>query len=294
MTTKQALRGIVSTAADGGIDLTALRLRRGFSGKNVAERLGVTPQAYAGFEKGCKAGSLSLGRLLKILDILGCDIEIRGPTASAAIVRARAPQVEPWQMYEHYAALPADFDTAHTLEDWGKNGEFTDPLPTPAIVENIRRGWTWAFRKPPPAEMLLTVPYACQLHKKMFGGVFPNAGVVQPQWQFPGGSECKATSRLRGALNAAADGIGAGRPLDDIAIELHHTLAADRAFARGSAAHARAMADLLLDRSGGFAFTWGVSLRADASERIERYRSGFRCRHSAAQLAKEALAFARI
>ena len=293
MTTKNVHRAIVSTAADGGIDLAALRLKRGFSGAEVARLLAVTPQAYAGFEKSSKAGTLSWGRLLEILRILGCEIQIHGPAASAAIVRARAPQDERGRMGEHYTALPSDFDTAHTLDDWGKNGDFTDPLPTPAVIDNMRRGWAWACRQPLPAGTLLTVPFACRLHKKMFGSVFPNAGVVQPQWQFPGGSECKATSRLRGALTAAAEDLGAGRPLDDIAIELHHTLAAHRAFARGSAAHARAMADLLLVRSGGLMFTWGINLQLDASTRIERYRNDLRCRYSARRIAKEALGFAR-
>lgn len=291
--TTTAASSVTSRAIRDGIDLKSLRLTRGLKAKHVAERLRVSPQAYAGFELSCQAGTLSVGRFQEILRILDLRLEVKGPTQSATVVTAPAEQGATWDLPEHYVALPCDFDADETLKAWSTSPDLSDPPPTEEVIENMRGGLTGAFKKPPSGSTLFTVDYACRLHRRMFGEVSKAAGTIKPKWQFPGGAYCLTTSRLSDALAAAAAGLASGKPPEEVANELHLTLAADAAFAQGSAAHARAMADLVLVRSGIERFTWGLRLGLDAAERTELYRSAFRCRYRMPQLAKEALAFAR-
>jgi Fic-DOC domain mobile mystery protein B len=46
-------------------------------------------------------------------------------------------------------------------------------------------------------------------------------------------------------------------PPDEIAVRLHHRLTQIHGFPNGNGRHARMMADLLIEKLGGKAFTWG-------------------------------------
>jgi fido (protein-threonine AMPylation protein) len=46
-------------------------------------------------------------------------------------------------------------------------------------------------------------------------------------------------------------------PVDEIAVRLHHGLTQIHGFPNGNGRHAREMADLLIERLGGEAFSWG-------------------------------------
>lgn len=284
---------VTTTTAGEGIDLRSLRLARGMTGVEVAGRMRVSPQAYAGFEKNCQAGKLRVGHALKILRILNCAIEVRGPKTYATASMVPAPELPEWAMPEHYTTLPYDCDTDETLDTQMWASGLSVRLCAKDVFKNVSDGLEWAFRTPPSDAAQFTVAYAYKLHQRMFGDVFSGAGTVKPKWQFPGGAYCLTTSRLRNALAAAAAGLASDKPPEDVANELHLKLAADAAFAQGSAAHARAMADLVLVRSGIERFTWGLRLGLDAAERTERYKSFFLCKHRMPSLAKAALAFAR-
>jgi hypothetical protein len=47
-------------------------------------------------------------------------------------------------------------------------------------------------------------------------------------------------------------------PADEIAVRLHHGLTQIHGFPNGNGRHAREMADLLIERLGGEAFTWAI------------------------------------
>ncbi|MEE8455049.1 MAG: mobile mystery protein B, partial [Limibaculum sp.] len=65
-------------------------------------------------------------------------------------------------------------------------------------------------------------------------------------------------------------------PPDEIAVRLHHRLAAIHPFPNGNGRHARLMADLLVERLGGEAFTWGGGSLADIGELRARYIAALR------------------
>ena len=60
-------------------------------------------------------------------------------------------------------------------------------------------------------------------------------------------------------------------PTDEIAVRLHHRLVAIHPFANGNGRHARLMADLLAEKLGGAALTWGGASLADEGELRRRY-----------------------
>ena len=65
-------------------------------------------------------------------------------------------------------------------------------------------------------------------------------------------------------------------PADEIAIRLHHRLVAIHPFPNGNGRHARLMADLLVERLGGWAFTWGGGSLANVGELRTKYISALR------------------
>jgi Fic-DOC domain mobile mystery protein B len=60
-------------------------------------------------------------------------------------------------------------------------------------------------------------------------------------------------------------------PSDETAVRFHHRLVAIHAFPNGNGRHARLMADLLIERLGGQAFTWGGGTLADVGQLRTRY-----------------------
>lgn len=63
---------------------------------------------------------------------------------------------------------------------------------------------------------------------------------------------------------------------DVIAVRLHHRLVAIHPFPNGNGRHARLMADLLIERSGGEAFSWGRGSLLYGGELRQRYISALR------------------
>jgi Fic-DOC domain mobile mystery protein B len=63
---------------------------------------------------------------------------------------------------------------------------------------------------------------------------------------------------------------------DEIAVRLHHRLVAIHPFANGNGRHARLMADLLVERLTGTAFSWGAGTISGVGELRARYIAGLR------------------
>ena len=147
-----------------------------------------------------------------------------------------------------------------------------------AEQENIVKGAAWArrsrSRKP---DGLLTVAFAQSLHKRMFGEVWKWAGAYRQTAKNIG----IEAHRVPAEMPLLFDDIrywleNATYPPDEIAVRLHHRLAAIHPFANGNGRHARLMADLLVERLGGEAFTWGGGSLSDAGELRARYIAALR------------------
>ncbi len=147
-----------------------------------------------------------------------------------------------------------------------------------AEQENIVKGAAWArrsrSRKP---DGLLTVAFAQSLHKRMFGEVWKWAGAYRQTAKNIG----IEAHRVPAEMPMLFDDIrywleNATYPPDEIAVRLHHRLAAIHPFANGNGRHARLMADLLVERLNGKAFTWGGGSLSDAGELRARYIAALR------------------
>ena len=147
-----------------------------------------------------------------------------------------------------------------------------------AEQENIVKGAAWArrsrSRKP---DGLLTVAFAQSLHKRMFGEVWKWAGAYRQTAKNIG----IEAHRVPAEMPLLFDDIrywleNATYPPDEIAVRLHHRLAAIHPFPNGNGRHARLMADLLVERLGGEAFTWGGGSLSDIGELRARYIAALR------------------
>lgn len=162
-----------------------------------------------------------------------------------------------------------------------------------AEQENIVKGAAWARRlRGIEAADLLNDAFARTLHKRMFGEVWKWAGTYRQTERNIG----IAAYRIPIEMAALFDDVRywtehGAYPPDEIAVRLHHRLAALHPFPNGNGRHARMMADLLIERLGGEPFGWGGGSLVDAGELRARYVAALRAAdgHDIAPL----LAFAR-
>lgn len=290
MTEKKRLSPIRANASNGGFDLARLRKKLGIKAAAVAREMGISAQGYSELERSGLAGTLSIGRLRGILDILGFALEAidihTGPEAAAA-------NLSGWTPPNHYARLPYEIDLDVEAYLNAHPDASRDLMPTRPLQANVRDGLSWAvgcsFAIAPE---LLTEHFACSLHREMFYRVHEQAGSLRAERTAFGVSDGRVRDSLGYAMTLATYEVGR-RPFDTIALALHHQLATKAHFAVGSTAHARAMADLVLLVSGCEPFTWGETLAVDRLERVRRYRTHLLVPDAGSRGGLEALAFAR-
>lgn len=134
-----------------------------------------------------------------------------------------------------------------------------------AEQENIVKGATWArrTRKRKP-EDLLDADFICTLHKRMFGEVWAWAGTYRQTERNIGIEAYRISMEVRALLDDVRFWIAnATYPPDEIAIRLHHRLVAIHPFPNGNGRLTRLIADLLIERLGRPAFSWGGDNLAD-------------------------------
>jgi Fic-DOC domain mobile mystery protein B len=139
--------------------------------------------------------------------------------------------------------------------------------------ENILKGAAWARRRGGrKAVDLLTVEFAMSLHKRMFGEVWSWAGAYRQTERTIGID----AHRIPAEMPMIFDDIRYWAkhetfPPDEIAVRLHQRLVAIHPFPNGNGRHARLMADLLIEKLGGQAFSWGGGSLANVGELRSRY-----------------------
>jgi Fic-DOC domain mobile mystery protein B len=141
-----------------------------------------------------------------------------------------------------------------------------------AEQENIVNGAAWARRRRGKPADLLTDDYVKTLHKQMFGEVWKWAGTYRQSELNIG----LAPNRVPVEMPAMLDDVrfwveNETFPPDEIAARLHHRLTQIHAFPNGNGRHARMMADLLIERLGGKAFSWGSGSLADVGKLRAKY-----------------------
>jgi Fic-DOC domain mobile mystery protein B len=115
------------------------------------------------------------------------------------------------------------------------------------------------------------------LHQQMLGEVWAWAGQYRTTERNIGVPAWRIATDLRGLLDDARLWVEQTvfEP-DELAVRFHHRLVAIHPFPNGNGRHARLMADLLVTRLGGTAFTWGGGSMAKASNQRTRYITALR------------------
>lgn len=147
-----------------------------------------------------------------------------------------------------------------------------------AEQENILQGAAWARsrRRRRPVD-ILTLDFALRLHKRMFGDVWRWAGAYRQRARNIGIDAYRIQAEMAVLFEDCRYWTlhRTYRP-DEIAIRLHHRLVAIHPFPNGNGRHARLMADILVERLGGEAFSWGGGSPVDPGELRAQYIAALR------------------
>lgn len=142
-----------------------------------------------------------------------------------------------------------------------------------AEQENIAKGAMWARRRRGlTAARLLEESSARTLHGRMFGDVWSWAGTYRLTERNIGIQPHRISVEMVTMFADARYWVEhSSHPPDEIAVRLHHRLVAIHPFPNGNGRHARLMADLLIEKLGGDAFSWGGGSLVDVGELRSRY-----------------------
>jgi Fic-DOC domain mobile mystery protein B len=124
----------------------------------------------------------------------------------------------------------------------------------------IHSARVWAMR---PAVLrradLLTEKFVCELHRRMFSGVWRGAGKYRTAGGGPGWEPGEISRGVRMFLDDADGWLRfATYPVHESAVRLHHRFFAIQPWANGNGRHARLLADILVVSQGEEPLTWGA------------------------------------
>lgn len=147
-----------------------------------------------------------------------------------------------------------------------------------AEQENIVKGAAWARRlRKRQAEDLLEANFICTLHKRMFADVWAWAGDYRQTERNIGRESRRIPMEVRALIDDVRYWIEhqTYEP-DEIAIRFHHRLVAIHPFPNGNGRLTRLIADLLIERLGRPAFTWGGGSLAEVGALRAAYIAALR------------------
>jgi Fic-DOC domain mobile mystery protein B len=134
---------------------------------------------------------------------------------------------------------------------------------------NILQGVSWARGQ---RKNILDEAFIRLLHKKMFGETWSWAGDYRKSDKNFGCDWTRVAvevHQLLGDVRAQIEYVSYSP--DEIAVRFHHRLVFIHPFANGNGRHSRLMADVLVERLGQQAFTWGRKDLAAASDNRRDY-----------------------
>ena len=160
--------------------------------------------------------------------------------------------------------LIPDLSTREELNEWER--------------QNIIEAYAWVFeRRNLRRNDPLTEPYVRQLHRRMFDQTSKWAGAYRSTEKNIGIAHYQIREALAALLGDARYWLEHQTYLaDEAAVRFHHRLVWIHPFANGNGRHARVMADILVQRRGRPAFTWGGASVVRAGEFRSRYIQALR------------------
>lgn len=125
------------------------------------------------------------------------------------------------------------------------------------IEEAIR--WTLNRRKHFTASEILSEAFICELHKKMFSGVWEWAGTFRNSNKNIGVDKYQIATELRMLLDDSKYWMeNATFHPDEIAVRFKHRIVSIHCFANGNGRHSRLMGDVIIEKIfGNELFSWG-------------------------------------
>ena len=123
---------------------------------------------------------------------------------------------------------------------------------------NILLAEKWAYAR--KHRDLLSIPFLCLLHKKMFDQTWSWAGKFRTSQTNIGVEWHQISTTLKllcDDINYHC--INKSYPPDELAVRFHHRLVSIHPFSNGNGRHARIMANLLAIYLGERQFSWGLS-----------------------------------
>jgi len=165
---------------------------------------------------------------------------------------------------EEQACLLPNLSTRQELNEWER--------------QNVLQAFAWALdpRRVTRRDSL-TEPYVRGLHRRMFNQTWTWAGRYRSTEKNIGIPHHEIRDALAGLLGDVRYWLDHRTfAADEIALRLHHRLVAIHPFANGNGRHARLMADVLAERQGQPAFSWGISAIARDSDFRRAYLEALR------------------
>lgn len=137
-----------------------------------------------------------------------------------------------------------------------------------AEAQNILNGANWARRRRGTEVIdLLNDEFAKSLHKQMFGEVWGWAGTYRSRESNLGIVPVQIPIAMRTLFDDARYWLEHQTyERDEFAVRIHHRMVAIHPFPNGNGRHTRLLADLMVERLGGEAFTWGGGVLRDIGE----------------------------
>ncbi|KDA01298.1 mobile mystery protein B [Hyphomonas oceanitis] len=173
-------------------------------------------------------------------------------------------------------ATPLDPDErAGLLQDWiATRAELNA-----AEQDNIDTAAAWVFRR--RRAPILSVEFTNDLHRRMFNDVWAWAGTYRATERNVGVAPYMIGVQMAQLFDDANYWVDHETyPADEIAVRLHHRLVAIHPYPNGNGRLSRMMADLLIQRLGQPAFSWGSEVLggqiADMGELRRQYIAALR------------------
>lgn len=145
---------------------------------------------------------------------------------------------------------------------------------------NIRDGLKWARRqvlRRSGSVDVLTEDFLYELHRRMFGAVWKWAGAVRQTDKNIGVDKFMVRTEVRKLVEDARHWRehGVYEPIE-LAVRFHHRLVSIHPFPNGNGRHARMMADLIVEETGGTPLSWGGGSLAETSDLRSNYIAALR------------------
>lgn len=152
------------------------------------------------------------------------------------------------------------------LEEEEKEGLKIASVSTKAELDefeqkNVEEAVAWLYGRKLKADRILSQGFICDLHKRMFGGVWKWAGRFRSTEKNLGVPVYEIPIALRMLLDDTRYWLENDTyPPDEIAIRFKHRIVSIHCFPNGNGRHSRLTADILAEKVFGLpVFTWGAA-----------------------------------